>query len=1092
MKRRRRPATSGRRAPLAGACLAVAGLAGAGSDEPALEAGSALERPPAPGNTHGYRLDCPAASHVRATVEQRGVDLVVTIVGPEGSEIIEADETGSDGTESVAFVAEGAGVHRLLVHSLSPDAPGGYALRLDELRPSTARDRTLFEGRRARAEGDRARRRGGAEALRKALQDYERSARLLEGLGERAEAATSFKRAGDVAAQVGDFESSVTHYGRVLELASAAAAAKPQGLAHLGLGRGLRALLQAERARGHLQQALEVFRSLGDERGVAAALVGLAVCQYEDFGDTTEGLRLLARALELSRSTGDRHLERGTLRSMAGIHDGRGERQVALDYYQQSLSLARRLGDPTEVAATLIDMGHVYSQWGDYARAADFQSDALTLARQAGNRRLEASTLVHIGRMQYLRGESRKAEATLARALALAREIGNRMLEAAALSRLGEAYDLRGDGTRALHHLRAAAEIYRGLQLAYWPALSLVHLGRACLRAGRIEEAQAALGEAWEAASRHGADGLEAAARRELARVALTRGEPEIALGHAEAAVEAVESERAKIGGDDFRTTYFASVHPYYQTRIDALMALQARQPEAGHAAAALRVSEQARARGALEALTTTAVDPRSAADPALAEREQALRRELSAVASRRERLSEQGAAAAQRAATDKTLRALAAQRQEVLNQLRHSSPAYAELVQPAILGAPGIQAELEPGTALIEYALGEDRSYLWVVTARSVAARELPRGSTIDGLARRLHRALSVRAERAPSAAEAGRRAALADRTAVRAAAELARVVLPHDLIPPEVNRLVILADGALHLVPFAVLPLPPPGGTTASPRTLGARFEVAYAPSVSWVATLRRVRTGAPPPPKALAVLADPVFDDADSRVMGGRPAPAVADAQLRRAVGEVAVRGSGAGRLLPRLPLSRREAQAVASLLRNSEVMVALDFDASRERALSQELAQYRIVHFATHSLVNNDHPDLSGVVLSLVDRRGKARDGFLRLQDVYSLRLPAELVVLSACQTAVGKTLPGEGLLGLARGFMYAGARRVLASLWPVDEAATAELMTAFYRSLFKEGRSPAAALRQAQRVVSSNPRFRAPYYWAGFVIQGEWR
>jgi CHAT domain-containing protein len=249
------------------------------------------------------------------------------------------------------------------------------------------------------------------------------------------------------------------------------------------------------------------------------------------------------------------------------------------------------------------------------------------------------------------------------------------------------------------------------------------------------------------------------------------------------------------------------------------------------------------------------------------------------------------------------------------------------------------------------------------------------------------------------------------------------------------------------------------------------------------------RRVRMDAPQSPKTLAVLADPVFAAGDSRLGGRAEAGPPPDSTLRQALAEVSVQGRP--RELPRLPFSRREAMAAASFVPASEALVALDFDASRERALSPELAGYRIVHFATHSLLNDEHPELSGVIFSLVDRSGRPRDGFLRLQDVYEMKLPAEVVVLSACQTALGRPLAGEGLLGLARGFLYAGSRRVIASLWPVDDAATAQLMQAFYRGVLQRGESPAAALRHAQTSVASIPKWRAPYYWAGFVVEGDW-
>jgi CHAT domain-containing protein len=152
----------------------------------------------------------------------------------------------------------------------------------------------------------------------------------------------------------------------------------------------------------------------------------------------------------------------------------------------------------------------------------------------------------------------------------------------------------------------------------------------------------------------------------------------------------------------------------------------------------------------------------------------------------------------------------------------------------------------------------------------------------------------------------------------------------------------------------------------------------------------------------------------------------------------------------------------------------------------------MARYRIVHFATHGILNNEHPELSGLVFSLVDKHGNPRDGFLRLYNIYNLNLEADLVVLSACQTALGKQINGEGLMGVTRGFMYAGASRVVASLWKVDDAATAELMKKFYSEMIKVGRRPADALRVAQLWMQKQERWRAPYYWAGFILQGEWR
>jgi CHAT domain-containing protein len=259
----------------------------------------------------------------------------------------------------------------------------------------------------------------------------------------------------------------------------------------------------------------------------------------------------------------------------------------------------------------------------------------------------------------------------------------------------------------------------------------------------------------------------------------------------------------------------------------------------------------------------------------------------------------------------------------------------------------------------------------------------------------------------------------------------------------------------------------------------------EVVSLPSASVLAVLRKETAGRPLPPKVVAVLADPVFEADDPR--------------LRRVVrGEEPrqrplVRSGPASALnLPRLASTRQEADAIVSAAPEGASLCRTDFDASRDAAMAADLAKYRIVHFATHGIFDNENPGLSGIALSMFDDKGLPKDGFLRLHDIYGLNLPVELVVLSACNTALGRPVRGEGLVGIVRGFMYAGAKRVIASLWKVEDEATGELMRRFYQELLRQHRSPAAALREAQLSMWQHERWRPPYYWAAFVLQGEWQ
>jgi CHAT domain-containing protein len=244
-----------------------------------------------------------------------------------------------------------------------------------------------------------------------------------------------------------------------------------------------------------------------------------------------------------------------------------------------------------------------------------------------------------------------------------------------------------------------------------------------------------------------------------------------------------------------------------------------------------------------------------------------------------------------------------------------------------------------------------------------------------------------------------------------------------------------------------------------------------------------------------RLVAVLADPVFAKNDDRVENGKANAVILAAGLRESSAPPALRefeswvrsGSTA-----RLPHASEEADAILAAAPRGAGMVAKGFDASRETAMSSLVGEYRIVHFATHGFLNSEHPELSGIVLTMVRQDGSQTNGFMPLQDIYNMNLSADLVVLSACDTALGKDIKGEGLVGLTRGFISAGSRSVVASLWKVDDRATSVLMENFYKSMLQDGLPPAAALRAATLKIRQEKRWQSPYFWAGFVLQGEYK
>lgn len=485
-----------------------------------------------------------------------------------------------------------------------------------------------------------------------------------------------------------------------------------------------------------------------------------------------------------------------------------------------------------------------------------------------------------------------------------------------------------------------------------------------------------------------------------------------------------------------------------------------------------------------LETLTEANADIRKGVEPKLLEAERRTQQQLDALEKRRVELvnNSNPAQAAniknQLASLQTAEPALLGQYRDIQTKIRATSPEYAALTQPQALTLAQIQQQvLDNDTVLLEYSLGKERRYLWAVTKTSITSYQLPKQADIEAAAKTFRNTLTAPSQRNNPSRVAAASQALSKIILAPAASKLGK------------KRLVIVSDGALQYIPFAALSLP---SKAKSAIPLVFEHEIVTLPSASTIIVLRRDIINRKPAPKALAILADPVFSRNDERVKQIAPNTPKAIANTPLDLQFLAKSIAEAGIESDRLPQTRTEAEQILKLVPANQSSHLFDFAANRNAATNPDLSQYRIVHFATHGILNSKNPELSGVILSLVDDKGMAQNGFLRLHDIYNLNLPAELVVLSACRTGLGAGAKGEGLVGLTRGFMYAGSPRVVVSLWYVSARATAELITRFYKGILKNNLKPAAALRKAQVEMSQSPQWKSPYNWAGFVLQGEWK
>ncbi|MBA2525376.1 MAG: CHAT domain-containing protein [Pyrinomonadaceae bacterium] len=1044
-------------------------------DSTLIELGTNIARELKGGEAHTFRLNLISGQFVRVVVNQKGIDVAVTLFGPDGKQIAYVDNpNGKWGAEPAIAIAEISAEHRLEVRSPNKDADAGsYEIKVVDLREATAKDKDFVAAERAFEQGRKLFGQRTTASQREAFEKFKQALVLLQSNEARDRQAIMLHVLAIAYYDSGEVQTAAVHFKRALPLFQAEGDRKQEAniLNYLGGASDISGDLQE--ALRYYNQALQIFPAEKDQLLEARLLNNIGKI-YFDFADWQKALEYYGRALPLFGTLNNQRSTANTLRNIGSVHVYLGDANKGLEYYQQALRLQRTVDDKAGEALTLTLMGFAQARLDNPQQSLENYNQALQLHRATGNRRWEAITLGTIGSTYSTIGDQQKALEYNQQSLELIRAVGDRRYEATALGNIGDAYALSGQPQKGKEYYDQALALFRNLDDRHSIARMLQGLARA----------------------ERGMNNLNGARSR------------------IEEALSEVEKVRGRIGSQQSRASYLATLQTAYTFYIDLMMQMHRLSPTEGHDAAALQVSERARTRSLLEMLTEARVNIREGVDAALLERERNLLQLLNAKAQRQVQLLGQKNTGVQHAALSKEISELEDQYQQAQTAIRKSSPAYAALTQPQPLGLKEIQTQLDQGTMLIEYSLGEERSYVWAVTRNSLKTYELPKREQIEKAARLVYGLLTARSQSkaGENAQQKGERIAQTDSQLLNASKELSQMVLGP--IGPELGaeRLVVVADGALQYVPFSALsvvsgqssvaqrsrtnnePRTTDNGPPTNYRPLIQDHEIISLPSASALAIQRQGLAHRKPAPNAVAVIADPVFSAADERLGAQAKTGAVKQSQADGAANTRIIEhlAEDSGLIIRRLKFTRQEADQILAEAPRAKSFRAIDFKANRATATGGELSKYRYVHFATHGYIDSERPDLSAIVLSLVDAEGKPQDGFLRAHEIYNLNLPAELVVLSACETGLGKEIKGEGLVGLTRGFMYAGARRVVVSLWNVNDKATAELMARFYRGMLKENKTPAAALRTAQMEMSRQRQWQSPYYWAAFVLQGEWK
>jgi CHAT domain-containing protein/Tfp pilus assembly protein PilF len=1046
-----------------------------------LQPGKAVVREIGGAEVHTYRLPLEDGSYLRIRIDQPGIDVTAKLVEPGGREVAFFEEPQRfDESDRLVYIAKSGGSYRLVVQPRAPrDMRGKYRLTLQELRAATAQDLT---GQTAEGSYTKARQilaMNTKEARDRSLELFQQSLRSWEATGDRIGQVDALVQIAEIQNGLGNSKAALPYAEKALLLAQRTQNREGEARAFSSLGDAYGRAHSFEEALENFNRALSLWKILEDAnwQGVTLYSMGLV---HDLGGQRKEALTDLTKARALLHGTGNFQLESNVLVAQGNLQATNGEYREARESLEAALKLNESAKNPASRAAALLLLGKIHKDGGEFEEALLCFRQALDLYRSLGDKFSEIFAHQALGSVYFNLGESDQALEEYAQGLNIARLIKAVSQESRLLANTGYVYQAaKRDLPAALKYYKQDRELLEGNPTERDPsdlALALNYAGTANVLLGNAKEGLPSLLDAFALREQIGERARQTSTLLEIGTAYRALGDPRhaeeyyqkalklsrilgntdlqaeclyrwavldrsqgkltAALQRIEDSIAIVESVRSQVVNDKLRTSFLASKRTYYELLMDLLAKLEEGSP-GEYRARALEASERARARSLLDLLAEANV--RAGIPPELQAKDVELRSRLSWLLSRLEKGSSPG------------LEAQVKQVQDGMEQLavevRKDYQRYAEVRYPTPLHAQQIQNLLDEQTALLHYFIGEERSYLFVVTRTSLELHQLSGSSELADSVTQLGRLIR----------NGGRRSLPAYR---RAASALYSVLLgPAAPALQGKARLLIAPDGPLYLLPFETLLMEDRGSSYADLPYLLRRFAVSYVPSASVLADLRKNRP-AEKPRKSFLAFADPDYQATSSGALRGSS-------------------GARAGGGLAQLPESGREVKRIAGLFPPDESMLYLGREATKKNVEQNPLLQSTPrIHFALHGTANEARPELSGLELS---------DGRLRVPEIFNLKMNADLLTLSACETALGKEMNGEGVIGLTRAFLYAGARTIVVSLWPVAERSTPDFMYNMYRNLAS---NKAEALRRAKLAMISSREFSEPYYWAPFILSGD--
>ena len=829
------------------------------------------------------------------------------------------------------------------------------------------------------------------------------------------------------------------------------------------------------------QETLSFAEQANDKILIAQSLLYIGYTNVK-LGKTAISLENAQKALAIWEEIDDVRGKAICYVGLGFIHTMTGQYQDALRYYKKGEELFPNDFEWLEKGRLFNGLATIYEEYHQFKLAENYRLKALECFKKSKYLYGQLATLPTLANDVYLNGNFDAAKTYYGEALTLAYSLKDVYHLAYIKKDLGEIYLENNLSDKAIENFLEVEKIYQKLATKFPIVYELI--GKAYFKKSDLINAHLYFKQSFQIAREVKEISTESESLFNLAQISAIENNPDEALKIIQESLRLTENLYSDTDNTNFKSTYFSNVFDRYELYINLLIKMHKQSPNENYAIEALQAAEKSRARSILENLSLAEADFTKDALPEIVKREKEIRVSLNSKADKLTDLLSGNAAKSETDNLDNEINELNNELENIKADLKQKSPMYSAIKNPAPFDVGEFQKNiLDDNSLLLEFSFGKDESYLWCVGKNEFSSYILPPRVQIETIVEKLRGLIASREMKQGEAIEDyQKRMAEAEADYQSGARELSNLLFGQIADKLSNKRLIIVPDGKLHYFPVAALPLP----NSESNDPILLTNETVYEPSAQTLLLLEKSRRQSAAT-KNLLVFSDPIFTTDDARFSPENKPVKTAETTSADKFRFVESLNS-----LMRLTASKDESDSIVSIVGATESDVYSGFAANREQLLNIKAEDYKILHFATHGFTDEQRPELSGIILSRFDEQGQKLDESFRIHDIYGLNLNADLVVLSACETGIGKEVKGEGLMSLNNAFLQTGAKSVMASLWKVEDGATLELMKNIYGAMAGANLTPSQALRQAQIKLRRNPQYQSPFYWAAFTVQGDFR